>query len=107
MRLKLERDVAQKSRVAYYPWEILHNHGFLCHYQVEFSRYIAYPSVPPNLPTAEKLNVLLVSSAASDHKLNLQPLSRKEQKAVLKGLEVARGRGDIFLAQLEEPTWLS
>ena len=104
VRLKLEGDVAQKTRLADYPWELLHNHGFLCHYQVEFSRYIAYPAVPPNLPTAEKLNVLLVSSAASDQELNLQPLSRKEQKAVLKGLEVARGRGDIFLAQLEEPT---
>ena len=104
VRLKLEGDVVQKTRLADYPWELLHNHGFLCHYQVEFSRYIAYPAVPPNLPTAEKLNVLLVSSAASDQELNLQPLSRKEQKAVLKGLEVARGRGDIFFAQLEEPT---
>ena len=104
VRLKLDGDVAQKTRLADYPWELLHNQGFLCHYQVEFSRYIAYPSVPPNLPTAEKLNVLLVSSAASDQELNLQPLSRKEQKAVLKGLKKARDRGDIFFAQLKEPT---
>ena len=41
VRLKLERDVAQKTRLADYPWELLHNQGFLCHYQVEFSRYIA------------------------------------------------------------------
>ena len=46
-----------------------------------------------------------MSSAASAQELNLQPLSRKEEKSVLRGLEVARGRGDIFFAQLEEPTW--
>ena len=46
----------------------------------------------------------MLSSAASDQELNLQPLSRKEEKSVLRGLEVARGRGDIFFAQLEEPT---
>ena len=105
VQLKLEADVVQRTRLADYPWELLHNGFFLCHHQVEFSRYIDYLSVTPNLPKAEKLNVLLVSSGASDEELNLKPLSKKEQKAVLKGLKTASERGDISLAQLEEPTF--
>ncbi|MDY6806172.1 MAG: tetratricopeptide repeat protein [Cyanobacteriota bacterium] len=104
VRLKLEEDVVKRSRLADYPWELLHERGFLCHHQVEFARYIAYGAVPPNLPTADKLNVLLVSSAASDSELDLKRLTRKEQKAVRKGLETASGRGDISLNKLEEPT---
>jgi len=105
VRLKFKEDVARRSRLADYPWELLHDGRFLCHHQVEFSRYIAYGAVPPNLPTTDKLNVLLVSSAAYDEELNLKRLLPKEQKAVRKGLEVASGRGDIFLEELEEPTF--
>ncbi|NEP90958.1 MAG: CHAT domain-containing protein [Okeania sp. SIO2C2] len=105
VQLKLEADVVQKTRLADYPWELLHNRHFLCHHQVEFSRYIAYQAVPPSLPTAEKLNVLLVSSGASDQELNLGLLSKKEQKAVIKGLKTASERGDISLEQLEEGTF--
>ena len=105
VRLKLKADVVQKTRLADYPWELLHKGHFLCHHQVEFSRYIAYRAVPPNLPTPEKLNVLLVSSGASDEELNLKSLSKKEQKAVGKGLKTASERGDISLEQLKEPTF--
>ena len=104
VRLKLEEDAVKKTRLADYPWELLYEGGFLCHRQVEFSRYIAYGAVPPSLPTADKLNVLLVSSAAFDLELDLKPFSRKEQKSIRKGLETARGRGDISLEELEEPT---
>ncbi|NET43317.1 CHAT domain-containing protein [Okeania sp. SIO2B3] len=105
VRLKLEADVVQKTRLADYPWELLYNKYFLCHHQVEFSRYIAYQAVPPSLPTAEKLNVLLVSSGASDAELNLGMLSKKEQKAILKGFKTASERGDISLEQLKEATF--
>ena len=105
VRLKFEEDAAKRSPLADYPWELLHQERFLCHHQVEFSRYIAYKAVPPNLPATEKLNVLLVSSAASDSELNLNPLSGKEQKAIRKGLKVASDRGDISLEQLPEPTF--
>ena len=105
VRLKFPENVEGRSRLADYPWELLHEGGFLCHHQVEFTRYIAYGAVPPNIPTTDKLNVLLVSSAAYDEELNFKGLSPKEQKAVRKGLEVASGRGDIFLEELEEPTF--
>lgn len=105
VRLKFEEDAAKRSPLTDYPWELLHGERFLCHHQVEFSRYIAYKAVPPNLPTTDKLNVLLVSSAASDSELNLNPLSGKEQKAIRKGLKVASDRGDIALEQLQEPTF--
>ncbi len=102
VRLTLEADVVQRTRLADYPWELLYNGHFLCHHQIEFHRYIAYQAVPPSLPKAEKLNVLLISSGASDEKLHLKPLSKKEQKAVLKGLKTASEKGDISLEQLEE-----
>jgi tetratricopeptide (TPR) repeat protein len=106
VQLKFEADVVQKMRLADYPWELLHNQQhFLSHYQVEFSRYIAYKAVPPNLLTADKLNVLLVSSAASDEELGLKPLPREEQKAVGKGLETAINSGHISLYKLEEATF--
>lgn len=107
VRLTLEQDVVQRTRLADYPWELLYNGHFLCHHQVEFYRYIAYRAVPPNLPKAEKLNVLLVSSGAydEDEEVDLKPLSKKEQKAVLKGLKTADARKDISLDKLEEPTF--
>jgi len=105
VRLKFPEIVGNRSPLADYPWELLHDGRFLCHHQVEFSRYIAYGAAPPNLPTASKLNVLLVSSAASDRGLNLNRLSDEEKEAVRQGLEVARERGDIVLEELEKPTF--
>jgi hypothetical protein len=74
IQLKFEADVIQESRLTDYPWELLHDgQKFLLHQQVTISRYIAYNSIPPNLPKVEKLNVLLISSSASDSKLGLNP----------------------------------
>jgi len=108
VRLKFATDVVT-GQLADYPWELLHDGrqdgGFLCHHQVEFSRYIAYEAVTPNLPRAKRLNVLLVSSAASDREFDLGQISDREGEAVRKGLKSARDRGDIVLEELAEPTF--
>jgi hypothetical protein len=106
VQLKLEADAVQRSRLSDYPWELLHDgQRFLLHHQIGFSRYIAHETAPPSLPLVEQVNVLLVSSAASDSELGLKPLSKKEQQAIRKGLEKARDAGHICLRELEYPTF--
>jgi len=103
---QLAEDFQKQLHLADYPWELLHDdRGFLCHYQVEFSRYIIFDSVPPNLPRVNKLNVLLVSSAAFDPEQKLEQLADNEGDAVRRALEQARDRGDIFLDELEKSTF--
>lgn len=105
LQLRFEHDSSKRSRLADYPWELIHDgQDFLLHQQVTFSRYIAHNKFPPNLPPVEKLNVLLISSAASDKELGLQKLSKKEQQAIYKGLETANEAGDIHLDELDYPT---
>ncbi|MEO0841743.1 MAG: tetratricopeptide repeat protein [Cyanobacteria bacterium J06643_5] len=105
LQLRFEDDLGQLSRLADYPWELIHDgQDFLLHHQVTFSRYIAHYKFPPNLPPVEKLNVLLISSAAFDKELGLQKLSKKEQQAIYKGLETANKAGDIHLDELDYPT---
>jgi hypothetical protein len=105
LQLKFEADSVQRSRLADYPWELLHDgQRFLAHHQVTISRYIAHDTVPPNLPPVEKVNVLLVSSAAFDLEQGLKPLTKKEQQAVRKGLKSASEAGYICLAELEYAT---
>jgi len=105
IQLKFEADVVQRSRLADYPWELLHDgQRFILHHQVSFSRYIAHDTVPPNLPPVEQVNVLLLSSAASDPELGLRRLSKQEQQAIRKGLEKASEAGHIRLSELEYPT---
>jgi hypothetical protein len=94
IQLKLEFDSVKRSRLADYPWELLHDgKKFLAHHHVTFSRYIAQDTVPPSLPTTAQINVLLVSSAAFDVKQGLKKFSRQEQEAVRQGLEKAQAKG--------------
>ncbi|WP_198287576.1 tetratricopeptide repeat protein [Rivularia sp. PCC 7116] len=105
LQLRFEDDSSKRSRLADYPWELIHDgQDFLLHHQVTFSRYIAHNKFPPNLTPVEKLNVLLISSAAFDKELGLQKLSKKEQQAICKGLETANEAGDINLDELDYPT---
>ncbi|MBW4581965.1 MAG: CHAT domain-containing protein, partial [Tildeniella nuda ZEHNDER 1965/U140] len=76
IQFTFQENSVQKSRFADYPWELMHDETrFLAHRRVTFSRYIAYESAPPNLPLTEKINVLLVSSAAFDAEQGLKKLS--------------------------------
>lgn len=105
IQLTFQEDSVSRSRFADYPWELLHDgKNFLAHRRVTFSRYIAYESVPPNLPATEKLNVLLVSSAAFDADQGLKKLSKQEQQAIALGLKKAQIDGHIKLVQLEYAT---
>lgn len=105
LQLRFEDDSSKRSRLADYPWELIHDgQDFLLHHQVTFSRYIAHNKFPPNLPPVEKLNVLLISSAAFDKELELEKLSKKEQQAIYKGLEAASEAGSIHLDELDYPT---
>lgn len=105
LRLKFAANSAQRSRLADYPWELLHDgQRFLLRRSVMLSRYIAYEAVPPALSSLEQLRVLLVSSSASDSQQGLRPLSSDEQVAVQKGLAKAQASGKIALKQLPTVT---
>lgn len=98
IQLEFNAEVTKRSRLPDYPWELAHDgQRFLAHHQVRFSRHINYVATIPNLPPVKQLNVLLVSSGASDEENGLLPLSKKEQKAVFKGLENAQAEGHIYL----------
>ncbi|AFZ23663.1 NB-ARC domain-containing protein [Cylindrospermum stagnale PCC 7417] len=105
IRLIFEADVVLRSRLVDYPWELLHNgQTFLLQRLVAISRYIAHETVPSNLATVERVNVLLISSAAFDLEQGLKKLTKKEQQAIRKGLENASEAGLICLAELEYAT---
>jgi hypothetical protein len=105
IQLTFQADVILNSRLADYPWELLHDgEKFLLHRNVTISRYIAHESVPPKLPATDKVNVLLVSSAGQDSELGLKRLSRQEMQAIRKGLENASNAGHINLVELEYAT---
>jgi hypothetical protein len=102
LRLKFAADVAQRSRLADYPWELIHDgQRFLLHRRVQMSRYIAYEAVPPRQPIQDQLRVLMVSPRAS----NLGRLSMAEPQAVRAGLAKAEAAGWIETTQLPQPTW--
>lgn len=102
VQLKFEEDAVQVARLPDYPWELIHDGtGFLLHNQVGFSRYIAFPAVPPRLPAVEQVNVLLISSGASDKALGLKPLPKKERAAIAEAL---KGTERIRLEDLPKPT---
>ncbi|MBW4468956.1 MAG: CHASE2 domain-containing protein [Stenomitos rutilans HA7619-LM2] len=105
IRLKFDANSTPRSRLADYPWELIHDgQRFLAQHQVTFSRYIAHDTVPPNLPATKQITVLLVSSSASDVAQGLKPISTTEQQAIQQGLEKATQTGDIRLVQLERST---
>jgi hypothetical protein len=102
VQLKFSADVTKRSRLPDYPWELAHDEEkFLVHHQIRFSRYVAHGATVPKLPPIQQLKVLLVSSEASDEDNGLPPLSKREQKAILKGLEKAQEEKHIQIDILE------
>jgi CHAT domain-containing protein len=102
IQLSFADDVVRRIRLADYPWELLHDgKGFvLLNRNVTISRYIAYEGVPPKLSPTEKVNVLLVSSSASDTDLGLNKLGESEVQAIAQGLKKARNDGHINFVQV-------
>lgn len=101
LRLKFAPGSVQRSRVADYPWELLHDgQRFLLHQQVRLSRYIAYEALAPHFDAQEKLRVLLISSRPQ----GLPQLSLKEQQAIQVGLQRAQDAGLVKLDSLPSPT---
>ena len=85
IQIKFSAEVTELNRLPDYPWEMVHDgKDFLAHQNVTFSRYIAHLSAPPTLSAVSPINVLLVSSGASDEENGLAPLSKKEHEAVKK-----------------------
>jgi hypothetical protein len=106
IRLRFPADGPKYVRLTDYPWELLHNeYGFLAHQGVAFSRYIAYRSPRPNLPSVDCLNVLLISSGAGDERMGLKSLPSVERDAIACELQDAQKQGIIQLEILEPPTW--
>jgi CHAT domain len=103
--LQFPADDAKHDRLTDYPWELLHDdYEFLARRGVAFSRYIAYRSSLANLPTVERLNVLLISSGIGDKRMGLKSLPTNERKAIASGLQKAQEKGEIQLEILEPPT---
>jgi CHAT domain len=106
IRLKFPADDPKYVRLTDYPWELLCNeYGFLARQGVAFSRYIAYRSPCPNLPSADRLNVLLIAAGAGDDRMNLKPLPANEQEAIAEGLKQTQNQGTIELEILTPPTF--
>ncbi|WP_339366856.1 CHAT domain-containing protein [Calothrix sp. 336/3] len=107
LHIQLEfSDTTTDIRLADYPWELLHDdRGFLLlDRNITISRYIAYESIAPNLLPTEKINVLLLSSNASDADLELSKLGDSEVRAIRQGLATASREGRVNFVQLPEAT---
>lgn len=105
IQLEIAADILGSTRLPDYPWELMHDdRGFLTQHQITFSRYITYDAAPPKLPSMEQVNVLLISSAASDPENGLEKLPQQEQLAVRRGLGIAEREGHIRLVELKPPT---
>ena len=99
--LKFATDSTQRSRLADYPWELLHDgQRFLLHQKVRLSRYIAYESSPPRFLGQEQIRVLLLSTRPQ----RLPRLSSEEQQAVQAGLKRASDAGLVQLQLLPAST---
>ena len=102
IQLQFAADDMQQIRLPDYPWELMHDgRGFLAHYQVTFSRYIAYDAVPIYRSSVEQVNVLLASSTAFDKENGFLQFSNQEQRAIRKALRKAEQEGHIHLDQLK------
>jgi hypothetical protein len=93
-----------------YPWELAHDGDrFLARGKIVFSRFIAFLENTPDLPPVEPINVLLVSSTASDRALGLTPLSSSESEAIDEALTAIAREGNseptIRLHRLKSPTF--
>lgn len=105
VRLKYAAQSAQRSRLADYPWELLHDgQRFLLHRDIVLSRYLDYESLAPSLPAQDHLNVLLISSPASDPSQGLGQLPDLEQQAIREGMTKAQADQRMTLTQLPQVT---
>lgn len=105
IQLQFAPDDMQLMRLPDYPWELMHDgQRFLAHHQVTFSRCIVDATVAPNLASVEQLNVLLVSSGASDEANGFPRLSKQEKQAIRKGLKNAEQKVLIHLDLLKRAT---
>ncbi|PSB22889.1 hypothetical protein C7B76_02335 [filamentous cyanobacterium CCP2] len=100
LRLKFAADSGKRSRLADYPWELLHDgQRFLLHHRVRLSRYIAHEASPPKLSAQEQIRVLLISARPQ----GLAQLTQAEQQAIQVGLERAQDAGLVQLQILPTP----
>ena len=105
LRLKFAADSAKRSRLADYPWELLHDgQRFLLQSGMVLSRYIAYEALPPRISQTSQLKVLLVSSRAEDKRLKLPKLPENDQQAIREGLAMSVTAGSVVLETLKVPT---
>jgi len=103
LRLKFATNAAERSHLADYPWELLHDgQRFLVLRQIYLSRYIDYEASPPNLPVQTQLRLLLVSSRPQAP--GLAQLPEREQNAIRRGLQRASDAGTIQLQTLDSAT---
>jgi len=105
IRLEFPHDAPELARLTDYPWEVMADElGHLAHWGAAFSRYIAYRSPRPKLSPTERLNVLLVSSRATDPHLGLEALPDAEVEAMRAGLDQTVAAGKIHLEGLPAAT---
>ena len=101
LRLRFDANSVQQSRLADYPWELIHDErDFLLHQRINLSRYIDYESSPPQWFPQERIRVLLVSAIAGDASQEVKSLYLQEQQAIRRGLEIASQAGFIELEAL-------
>jgi hypothetical protein len=89
LRLKFAVNSVERSRLADYPWELLHDgQRFLLHQRVRLSRYIAYDASAPSVSTQQSFG-----AADLARPQGLPQLSLKEQQAIKLGLQRAQDAG--------------
>jgi TIR domain/Effector-associated domain 7/CHAT domain len=107
IQLAIEANVRRHTRLFDYPWELLHDElDFLAAGGIAISRYIAYEDPPPRLLPVDRMNVLLVSSSASDPAYPLDWLDEQERQAILDSLRGAKEAGRIDLQELIPATFV-
>ncbi len=99
LRLKFAADPVERSRLADYPWELLHDgtRFLLLRSGVSLSRYITDAMIPAQVERKERLRVWLVSSKAADQSLEMGALPDLEREAIAQGLTKAEAVGLISL----------
>lgn len=105
IQIDFNASITERSRLPDYPWEVSYNgQYFLAQRQVIFSRHISQLSNVPSVPRNKKLNVLLVSSTASDRENGFSELSGEEKRSILNGVKVSQENSFINLQELESTT---
>ena len=103
VRLRFSPTVVRQSRLANYPWELIHDGShFLLHRNVRLSRYLAFETAVPPLSATEQLQVWLVSSRASDKRLGLKPLPDDERQVTQASLKPTKNDASSKLTILPD-----